>query len=250
MPGWRFKTVSFLVLAVAACFPIQGRAQEVAGWGVRVFSAGGWMYHSRNIGKNAATIQGQAANQVVAELKGSATVGGGIEIVLPGPGIHVRANLRSTVGAAARGFLSICSQEGLSGTGAELCDGGGEVDARLLEGSVDIVFHQQASTRLLRPMLWLGAGLRSYDFETDLPPCEPISLDALEVCNRVREIFGDPSIDPLMSVGFGLTTRPAPVSAFVQLRGVMTAYSGGVGAADGERVMDVLMEGGVSVRIR
>jgi hypothetical protein len=209
------------------------------------------MYHSRKIGKNVATIQEQASNQVVAELNSSPTVGGGIEIVLPGPGINVRANLRTTVGAAARGYLSICSQEGLSGTGAELCDGGGEVDARVTEGSVDVVFHQRGPTRLLQPMLWLGAGLRSYDFEADGPACETASsLDAIEVCTRVREIFGDPSVNALLNVGFGVTTRPAPVSAFVQLRGIMTAYTGGVGAADGERVMDVLMEGGVSVRVR
>jgi len=207
------------------------------------------MFHTRKIGKNSATIQGQASNQVVAELEDGPVVGGGIEVVLPGRSLRLRANLNTTVGVKGLAFLSVCGA-GFSQFGGGLCQSPVEVDARVIDGSVDLIFLPSRTARMIRPILWFGVGLRSYDFDTDLPACVPTDVDVEEICLRGREIFEGGSVDPLVSFGVGVTSRPAPVSGFLQLRGVATGYSGGVGTADGERVMDVLLQGGVSVRIR
>ena len=250
MLGWRIKAASFLFVAIAACYPVQAQAQESGAWGVRLFPQGGYVFHIRKIGKNAATIQGQASNQVVAQLENGPVVGGGIEIALPDPSIHVRANVRTTVGAKVNTFLSICGEEGLP-AGVGLCASGEqEVDTRIVEGSVDLVFFQQQSTQLLQPVLWFGVGVRSYDFDLDLPACGQPDIDAKEVCVRGREILENASTDPLLSLGLGVTTRPGPVSAFLQIETVITGYSGGAALAGGERVMDLLLQGGVSVRVR
>ena len=247
MPGWRIKTASFLFLAIATCLPAQAQAQ--ASWGVRLFADGGWMFHTRKMAKNAVTIQEQASNQVVAEIDDSPVVGGVIEITLPGPSMHIRANLRTTVGATAQSFLSVCGGE-VSPAGAGLCAAGDEVDASIVEGSVDLVFLSETSSRLLQPTLWFGFGVRSYDFDTDLPPCAFSNIDEQAICVSGREIFENPSTNALLNVGLGMTTRPGPVSGFLQGRVVLTSYTGGVGLADGEKMMDVLIQGGVSVRVR
>lgn len=249
MLGSRIKAASLLFIAIAACYPVQAQAQESGAWGVRVFSQVGYTFHTRKFGKNVATIQEQASSQVVADLVNSPIVGGGIEIALPDPSIHVRANVRTTIGAKANTFLQICGEGGLPAS-VSFCQSGEEFDASIIEGSVDLVFIEQRSTAMLQPMLWFGVGLRSYDFDLDLPSCLQPDVDVQEVCERGREILENPSTDPLLSVGLGVTTRPGPVSAFLQLEGVITTYSGGTGLADGDRVMDVLLQGGVSVRVR
>lgn len=250
MLGWRIKTASFLFLAGVACYPVPARAQESASWGVRLFSEGGWNFHTRKIGKNAATIQQQASNQVVAELKDGPVVGGGIEVVFPDQSMRFRVNLRTTVGGQAHAFLSLCGREGLAQSGSALCASPVEVDARIVEGSVDLVFLQEGATRLLQPMLWLGVGVRSHHFDTDLPACTPIDPDVEEICLRGREIFENAGVNPLLTFGIGLTSRPAPISGFLQFRTVVTGYSGGVGIAEGDTMIDVLLQGGVSVRVR
>jgi hypothetical protein len=120
----------------------------------------------------------------------------------------------------------------------------------ITDGEVGLMLKQLGADRWVQPVFWVGLGLRSYHFESDLSECDIYGGEALEVCRRAREVFENPSVDPLVRFGLGLETRPNPISGFLHLSAVTSSYSGGAGRVDGGRQLGLILAGGLTYRIR
>ncbi len=238
---------TFLTLGFLAASPIH--AQE-SSWGVNPFAAGGWSFPLMNLGKNSVDIQLGTALQTVATMEASPVMAAGVDIVFPDGNKRIRGEFRTTVGATARALLGICETGELTQPGLELCDYGERVDARVTEADVNLILSLGQAKQRIRPLVWLGVGVRSYDFDSDVSVCGSDSSDASEICRSSRELFENPGVNALLSFGTGLEARLDPVSAFVRLSTVASTYSGGIGSADGGRQVDLVLTGGLGFKVR
>lgn len=203
-----------------------------------------------NLGKNVADIQLQTALQTVASIEGSPVMAAGVEVVFPDGNMRFRGEFRTTVGATARALLGLCESGELAKPGVGLCAIVERADARVTDGDVGLILSLGQAEHRIRPLAWVGLGLRSYDFDSDLSECDGYSDDSLEICRRSREIFENPSVTALLTFGTGLEARLDPVSAFVRLSAVASSYSGGGGRANGGRQVDLVLTGGLGLRVR
>lgn len=224
---------------------------QLSTWNVRVFPEGGYIFHMRNLGKNSVSLIEQSNLQTIADLKNSPMVGGGVEIANPDRSLRFQARVHSTIGGEARGLLGICQADRVVQQGEGFCQVEEVVDASLVDATVEMILAGRNVDHWYRPVFSVGLGLRKHDFDNDLSACSRWTDDDLfEVCSRSREIFEDPSTDPLLAFGVGVESERDPVSAFVHLRTYAGQYSGGGGITDGEIHIDLVLSGGFSIRVR
>ena len=243
------RTVLFTAVAMIAA--PTGVEAQLSSWNVRVFPEGGYLFHMRNLGKNSVALIEQSTLQTVADLRNSPIIGGGVEMANPDRSLRFQARVHSTLGAEARGLLGICQAERVVQQGEGFCQVEEVVDASLLDASVEMVLAGKNPERLVRPLFSVGLGLRKHDFDNDPSACNRwTDEDLQEVCSRSREIFENPSKDPLLAFGFGIETARDPFSAFVHLRTYAGQYSGGGGITDGEVHIDLALTGGFTLRVR
>jgi len=250
MPDRNLKIGICLILLLLAAAPVH--AQE-SSWGLRAFAHGGVNFPLRNLGKNPVVLQQQSALQVVAKLENSPSVGGGLEFLFPDRDMRIRVQVMTTVGATARGVLGLCESGKLAAPGEGLCAIDLTTDARVIDGNAELVFVAGQPSRWVRPIIWFGLGLRSFDFESDRLNCEQYGGeldDAYQICRRSREIMENPSTNPTLTFGVGLEADRDPLSAFVRLSAVTGSYTGGTGIADGGRQMDLALTAGLAFRVR
>jgi len=239
-----------LVLGLLAAAPLH--AQD-SSWGINVFALGGGNFPLGNLGKNAVEIQQESALQVVAQVDNSPSLGGGLEFLLLGHGLRIRGQFQTTVGATARGVLGVCESGDVALPGVGLCALQIEADARVLDGSAELVFLAGNPNRQVRPTLSLGVGVRSFQFGTDALDCAdfgPEMEPAYLICQSSEEILEDPSVNPTLTFGVGVEALRGPVSAFLRTYAVTGSYSGGTGRANGGRQIDLAVTGGLAFRIR
>jgi len=250
MPDRHLKLGICFFLFLLAAAPVH--AQE-SSWGLRVFANGGMNFPLRNLGKNAVEIQQQAALQVVAQVEDSPSAGGGLEFLFPDRDLRIRAQLLTTLGATARGILGLCESGQLAVPGEGLCGLDIVTDAQVIDGTAELIFVAGEPSRLIRPLVWFGLGLRSFDFDSDGLACDQYGgqLDEpYQICRKSQEILEEPSVNPTLTFGLGLEADSDPLSAFVRLSMVTGSYSGGIGNADGARQMDLTLTGGLAFRVR
>jgi len=250
----RFLTIgTFFTLGFLSAAPI--RAQE-SSWGIRPFAEGGWSFPLMNMGKNsvnvesAGNVQLSTAMQTVATMESSQVMGAGVDAIFPAGNMRIRGEFRTTVGATARALLGLCESRKLASPGLGLCDDVERVDARVTEGDVSLVLSLGHASQPIRPLVWLGVGVRNYQFDSDLSVCGTATTDASEICRQSREIFENPSVNALFTFGTGLEAFLDPVSAFVRLSAASSSYSGGIESADGGRQLDLVLTGGLGFRVR
>lgn len=246
MLGRLVRIGTCLTLGLLAAVP--AHAQE-SSWGLHPFANGGWSFPLRNLGKNSVELQQLSALQTVASVEDSPVIAGGVDVVFPDRTMRIRGQLRTTVGATARGLLGLCESGQLAQPGVGLCAVEERVDARVIDGDVELILTPGEAEKRISPMFWLGLGVRSYDFDSDLSECDVYSDEEYEVCLKSREIFENPSVNPLLTFGAGLQARLDPVSAFLRLSAVTSFYSGGVGLVDGGRQLDLVLTAGLGVRV-
>ena len=247
MLGRLLRIGTCLTLGFLAAVPTH--AQE-SSWGLHAFANGGWSFPIRNIGKNAVELEQLSALQTVASVEDSPVIGGGVELVFPDRTMSIRGQLRTTVGATARGLLGLCESGQLALPGVGLCAVEERADARIVDGDVELILTPGEAEQRIRLLFMLGLGVRSYDFDSDLSECDVYSGEEYEVCLKSREIFENPSVNPLLTFGAGLEARFDPVSAFLRLSTVTSLYSGGVGLVDGGRQLDLVLTAGLGVSVR
>ncbi len=244
------KIGASLVFALLAAAPLQ--AQE-SPWGINVFAFGGENVPLRNLGKNAVEVQQLSAIQVVAQLENSASLGGGLEFLFLNHDLKIRGQFSTTVGAAAKGVLGLCESGELAAPGVGLCAVKIETDARIIDGSAELVLFAGERNRRVRPTISLGLGVRSFGFGSDDLDCGEFGNeldDAFQVCRKSKEILENPSVNPTLTFGVGLEALRGPVAVFLRAYTVTGSYSGGSGLADGGRQMDLVLTGGLAFRIR
>jgi len=228
--------------------PARAQAQEPA-WGVQFFADGGYTFRTRNLGKNAVTIQEQQALQTIAEVEDSPFLGGGIEVLVPHHDLRIKGRVNTTLGATAQALLGLCQSGGVVSPEEGLCNVVEEADARIIDATVEVSFVREGPREGVHPVFSVGLGVRSHDFDSDLSACAPYSGQEREVCLRARQIFEDPGINPLLTFGAGLDANRGPWTGFVRVRGLTSSYGGGGGQADGERAVDLSLSGGISFQI-
>ena len=229
-------------------FSTPALAQD-SSWTVRVFSDGGALFHVRNLGKNAVNISEQSALQTIAQFKTSPVIAGGVEVGHPGGGFRFLGRVSSTVGATARGLLVICQTGNVAAPGEGFCAIEEEVDASIVDASAEMIFKKTVEGRRINPVFSVGLGMRKHDFEQDPTACSPYTGDLEEVCRRSRELFDNPSTNPLLTFGAGLETDQRRLTGFVHTRVVISSYTGGSGISDGETAIDLAVTGGLSFRV-
>lgn len=237
-----------LTLGFLAAAPTH--AQE-SSWTVHPFAEGGWSFPLMNLGKNAVDNLPQTpALQTVASIEGSPVMAAGVEVLFPNGNMRFRGEFRTTVGATARALLGLCESGKVVQPGVGLCAIVERADARVTDGDVGLILSLGQAEHRIRPLAWVGLGVRSYDFDSDLSECDGYSDESLEICRRSREIFENPSVTALLTFGTGLEARLDPVSAFVRLSAVTSSYSGGGGRADGGKQVDLVLTGGLGLKVR
>lgn len=248
--------IGLILLGAAGAETARAQEQERS-WGIQLVADGGWLIHTRNLGKNSVTIEEQQALQTVADVEDSPFLGGGVEVLLPRHALRIKGSVNTTIGATARGLLGLCQSGDVVAPGEGLCTVEEVVDATLVDALVELSFLREGiSAGLLRPIFSIGLGLRSHTFDSDLSECGIYSgpgqeaQQAVEVCTRARQIFEDGSINPLLTFGVGLESVRGPFSAYVKAQGLTTSYTGGSGTADGQRAVDMALQGGIRYRIR
>jgi len=244
------KIGTCLLLVLLSANPIS--AQE-GSWGLRVFPHAGLHLPQRNLGKNAVEIQFQSALQVVAQVENSPTVGGGLELFLGGNDFRIRGQFSTTVGSTARGVLGLCESGRLEFANQELCAVDTETDAQIIDGTAELVFVTGNPDRWIRPLITLGVGVRSFDFDSESLQCLTFGnelSDEYKICDQAKEILENPSVNPSLTFGLGLEADRGLLSGFVRLAALSASYTGGSGLADGGRQVDLYLTGGVSVRMR
>jgi hypothetical protein len=183
------------------------------------------------------------------------SLGGGVEFLLLDHDIRIRGQFMTTTGATARGLLGLCDSGELAAPGQGLCALDLTTDARVMDGTAELVFVAGQPGRLIRPTISLGLGVRSFDFESAGLDCESGAFgtelsDAYQVCSQSREILENPSVNPTLTFGVGLEADGDPVSAFLRLSAVTGSYTGGSGLSDGGQQMDLALRGGLAFRVR
>lgn len=239
-----------LVLGLMAAAPLH--AQDPS-WGINVFALGGGNFPLRNLGKNTVDIQQHPFLQVVAQVENSPSLGGGLEFLLLEHDLKIRGEFRTTVGATARGLLGVCESGDVAQIGVGLCALQIGTDARVMDGSAELVLLAGDPNRRVRPSFSIGLGVRSFQFETDALDCADFGTeldDAYQVCRRSEEILEDPGANLALTFGLGLEALRGPVAAFLRVHAVTGSYNGGTGRADGERQMDLAVTGGLAFRVR
>jgi len=228
--------------------PARAQAEEPA-WGVQFFADGGYIFRTRNLGKNAVTLEEQRALQTLAEVEDSPFLGGGVEVLVPRHDLRVRGRVITTLGAEAQAVLGICKSGKVVDPGEGLCRINEVVDATIIDATVEVFFLREGPREGVHPVFSLGLGARSHDFNSDLSACNIYTGQEQEVCVRARQIFEKPTINPLLTFGVGLDANRGPWTGFVKVRGLTSSYGGGGGQADGERAVDLSLSGGISFQI-
>lgn len=239
-----------LVLGLMTAAPLH--AQDPS-WGVNVFALGGMNFPLAKLGNNSVDIDQNPFLQVVADVGSSPSLGGGLEFLLLEHDLRIRGQFRTTVGATARGILGVCESGDVALGDVGLCAHQIETDARIMDGSAELVLLLGNPNQRVRPTVSFGLGVHSFQFGTDALDCAEFGTEidnAYQVCQGSKEILEDPSVNPTLTFGLGLEALRGPAAAFLRANAVTGSYSGGTGQADGGRRMDVVVTGGLAFRIR
>lgn len=240
-----------LTLLAAQGAPLSAQEEDRSSWQILPHGEFGWLIPMRNVGKNA-TILGsgdqEGVLQVVADVDPGLAFGGGITVQPPDSDLRIRASVRTTSGVTADGILALCQSDVFNVP--DICTVQ-QTDASLVEGTVDLIFLSVHRDRRISPTVFVGVGLRKWSFDSETEQCDGLETgDPRNICVAIREIWEDPAVDPALSFGAGLRGLMQPLEAFVQFRTVASQYSGGSERADGETLIDVVLSGGLSLRLR
>jgi hypothetical protein len=191
--------------------------------------------------------------QVVAEVENSPSLGGGLELLIPGHDLRIRGQIMTTLGAEARGVLGICESGQIAAPGEGLCALDPRVDAQLIDGTAELIFVAGEPGRWVRPTLSIGLGVRSFDFDSQSLDCDGYGsqlTDEYQVCIKSKQLLEDPSVNPTLTFGVGLEADRNPLSAFLRLQAITGSYTGGTGLADGGRQLDLALTAGLAFQVR
>jgi hypothetical protein len=239
-----------LVLALLSAAPVHG---QEASWGLRAFTLGGATLPLRNLGSNAVDLESETGLQVLAEIENSPSFGGGLEFLFPNGDVRIRGQVTTTLGATAKGFLGLCESGRLADPNEGFCALDIGTDARVIDGTAELVFLSGSPDRLIRPTISFGLGIRSFDFESESLDCNPFGgqeTGEYKICSASQQILEEPSVNPSLTFGLGLEADRDAIAAFVRLNAVTASYSGGVGSSDGGRQVDLALAAGLAVKVR
>ncbi len=224
---------------------LDGQLPEPHPWEIRVFAEAGGLVPIRKLSSNNSFLTSELPLQVVSELTNSSMVGGGVDIALGDPSVRLRGIYRQSVGLESDGFLLV----------AQLDIPGPLGVVHTVEGTVremigELAFMQGTPGNRARGVIFLGLGVRSYNFST-LDCSSQNSEDEALVCNAISDMWEEESsFNPLLAFGLGLEVNLSGPHLFVQARGVVSPYRGGTSPASGDTVMDLVTNVGLSWPIR
>lgn len=243
------RTVFAVLIALLALAPVAHpvAGQEERSWTVSVFMDAGAILPVRTLAKNAGALQERPDEQVVAEFEDAFTIGGGVEVEFPASRIRVRGIYQTTFSGQVIGRLAFCGDPDNPLVVGGVCQAV-NADARLHTAAVDVAFVRASQDAWLRPVIFLGFGLRKY--EIGVAPC-PFSEDAeYNTCELLDQIWSDEGgLAPTLRFGLGFDLRAGPLEFRTSFMDNVGRYPGGVASADGHSQNDVTLSAGLSVKV-
>jgi hypothetical protein len=214
--------------------------EEHRAWRFEIMGRGGLYAPVRDLGKGVYEIPGQGSAQFKMRLQPAPMFGGGVEFSTPNPKGSVRASLAYT-SSSVEAENTLCDI--LTG---EYCYPA-ELDASVLVGSVDILFHPANRNQVNHFFLLLGVGARRYSFAEE--GCEFLNTGEENLyCPGLKEFVKDGNAFGFR-IGFGLARTFGPVRGFIEIVDNIGGYEPEGSEFEGEIQSDVEASIGISFPI-
>lgn len=244
--------VAALIAAPAAPVTAQDTPQERS-WTLSVFAEGGGLLPIRSLGRNVGIFPQLDQQQVVSDLENSAVLGGGVEILFREKGLRVRAVYNTTTGGSVVGRLGFCGDPGSPLVTGDICEPV-QADAQVHSFAADVGFMRGREGAIIRPVIYLGAGVRKYSIGAlDCPPIagtDVIQEIQARTCGLVQDIWGDTGgLTPTLRFGLGFDVNLGPVALRTTALDIVGRYPGGSDQADGHGQNDVILTAGLAVKV-
>ena len=252
----RLTLSSILVAALLGvqAVPASGQAiPQERSWSLSLFVEGGGMIPIRTLGRNVGIFPQLDQQQGVSDLESSAAFGGGAELLLKEKDIRFRAAYHTTSGSGVVGRLGFCGDPGNPLVTGDLCEQI-QSDAQVQSFSVDVGFIRGREGAVLRPVIYLGAGLRKYTIgELSCPPVTtPDVVEEIQArtCLLMQDLWSDTGgLTPTLRFGLGLDVNLGPLAFRTTAMDVVGRYPGGTNGADGHGQNDVYLTAGLAVKV-
>lgn len=241
----RIPTLSLLgLLLVAAARPATAQDRT---WTVSLVADAGAILPIRTLGKNAGVLQERPDEQVISKMEEAMTFGGGVEVDLPARNLRFRAMYHTTRGGEVVGRLAFCGDPGSPLVTGGVCQDV-RADATMHSLSLDMAFMRSGAGSLIRPVVFIGGGLRKYDFGNLQCPFPADWVYA--TCPLLYDLWVEEGgFTPVLRFGLGFDVNAGPLQFRTSFQDNVSRYPGGVGDADGHTQNDVTLTAGLSVKV-
>lgn len=250
-------TLPFVLAAAllgALAVPASGQAvPQERSWSLSLFVEGGGLLPIRTLGRNVGIFPQIDQQQGVSDLENTAAFGGGAELLLREKNIRFRAAYHTTSGGSVVGRLGFCGDPGNPLVTGDLCEQI-ESDAQVQSFSADVGFIRGREGALLRPVIYLGAGIRKYTIaEISCPPTTtPDVVEEIQArtCLLMEDIWSETGgLTPTLRFGLGLDVNLGPLALRTTAMDIVGRYPGGTNGADGHGQNDVFLTAGLAVKV-
>ena len=227
---------ALLALLALTLLPAGPLAAQRA-WDVSVVGGAGYIFPIRTLGQSAAETEELQNLQPLADLDKGMTAHVGVEIGRPGSDVSFRGRVHTTIGGHISMIAGICNL--FPDSQNPICTPFG-IDVTMMQFLADIRFKRGNPGDVIRPIMSVGAGIRSWSFGT-LPACD-LTTDpnwTQTVCPNALDLYENVSSSPAIIFGVGLMGEVGPLQFTLEGEPHLSAFSGGSNRAEGNTMIDM-----------